>query len=356
MILALMNEEWFRQDRFEVLHYHISLAGVAAFATCLAIGLALSSILQSEAIRRRLTRLGIDKNLAGIVTSLLSLSVFVSLLVLGIEFGGIPIPWSRPIPGIGLSALQLMNLVVWFVIVLWFSSTSKSFIFNRFLSRSGLDRSLQYALAQVTGYVALALGLIIAMQSAGINLSGLAVFAGALGVGLGLGLQTVASNFISGLVILAERPIKIGDRITLNGVSGQVKSIRVRATTVVTNDNIAMIIPNSMITGGTVTNWSYGGVSVRFRIPVVVTYGNDVSKIREALIAAANEHPAVLKDPAPDVFLDSFAENLMTFELVVWSEEMSYHPAHFRSDLNFAIERRLREAGVEKFGVRKAAV
>jgi len=341
-----MDAGWFHQARFEILRHNISFAGVVAFVVCTGAGLGLSSFLQSDAVRRLLARLGIHKNFAGIVTSVLGLAVFINLLVVGIELGGIPIPWSKPVPGINLSALQAITLIFWAMVAIWFSSASRSFVFNRFLSQSGLDRSLQYALAQVTGYVALALGLFIALQSAGIGLSGLTVFAGALGVGLGLGLQAVAANFISGLVILAERPIKIGDRITVDGVAGQVQSIRVRATTVVTNDNIAMIIPNSKLIGNTVTNWSYGSPSVRFHIPVVVVSGSDVAKVCKTLIAAAKEHPAVLADPEPVVYLMNFADHHLNFELIVWSEEMSYHPDRFRSDLNFAIEQKLREAGI----------
>jgi len=125
----------------------------------------------------------------------------------------------------------------------------------------------------------------------------------------------------------------------------------VRATTIVNNDNIAMIIPNSRIIGNTVTNWSYGSPAVRLHIPVVVSYGSDVNKVRDALMQAAEEHPAVLKTPGPSVVLDGFAENLINFELIAWSEQMSSHPQHLRSDLNFAIERRLREWGVGKFRI-----
>ena len=352
MNMLLSDSEWFFQIRFHVLtKYGISFAGLTAFVVCVVAGLAISSLLQSEAARRLLVRLRIDKSLVNFITSLLGLAVFAGLLVLGIEFAGIPIPWSARIPGIGLTASQIMSLVVWITVAIWFASASKNFVLKRFLSQSGMDTSLQYTLAQVIGYVALALGLVIAMQNVGLNLSALAVFAGAVGVGLGLGLQTFAANFISGLQILAERPIKIGDRITVDGMTGQVESIRVRATTVVTNDNIAMIIPNSRIVSNTITNWSYGNPAVRFHIPVVVSYGSDVDKVRSALLEAAKEHPAVLEKPAPGVVLDGFAENLMNFELIVWSEQLSYHPQHLRSDLNFSIERKLRERGVGKFRI-----
>ena len=349
MKLMLTDSRWFFQDRLDVLGRHVSLAGVTAFVICVGIGLLISTLLQSERMRQVLSRFHLDKSLANITTSLLGLAAFAGLVVLGIGFAGIPIPWGTPVPGIGLSALQAASLIVWIVVAVWFSSASKSFVLKRFLSQSGLDRSLQYTLSQVIGYAALALGLIIAMQNVGINLSALAVFAGAVGVGLGLGLQTISANFISGLLILAERPIKIGDRISVDGMSGQVQSIRVRATTVVTNDNIAIVIPNSRIISNTITNWSYGSPAVRFHIPVVVSYDSDVDKVRAALMEAAKEHPAVMENPPPGVVLDGFAENLINFELIVWSEKLSYHPQHLRSDLNFSIEKKLRKGGVGKF-------
>jgi small-conductance mechanosensitive channel len=160
-------------------------------------------------------------------------------------------------------------------------------------------------------------------------------------------LQNIASNFISGLVILAERPISIGDRVEVSGIAGQVQQIRARSTVILTNDNIAMIVPNKEFIDSPVTNWTYGDPRVRFRIPVGVAYGSEPEKVREALLAAARENPNTLKDPAPSVFLDKFGDSSINFELVVWSQEMSYRPRRYRSDLNFAIERHLRRAGIE---------
>src|SRR5205807_3499870 len=166
-------------------------------------------------------------------------------------------------------------------------------------------------------------------------------------VGVGFGLQNIASNFISGLVILAERPITIGDRVEVAGVAGQVELIRARSTVIRTNDNIAMIVPNTKFIDSPVTNWTYGDPRVRFRVPVGVAYGSDVNKVRDALVAAGTSHPHVLHDPAPSVFLKQFGESSIEFELVVWSSEMSHRPSRFKSDLNFAIEEKLREAGIE---------
>jgi small-conductance mechanosensitive channel len=339
--------DWFYNPRFDLFGRQISLAGVTAFVGCILLALIISSVLQSAIIRRLLSRLGLDKRWMGLAMSTLGFAAFVALIFVGIRLAGIPIPVEAKIPGIGLTAIQIINLLVLVVLVIWLSSASKRFLFNRFLSRSGMDRALQFALAQIVGYIVLVTGILVAVQNVGINLSTLAVFAGALGVGLGLGLQDIASNFISGLVILAERPIKIGDRVEVDGVAGQVSSIRTRSTTVITNDNISMIVPNSKFIENTITNWSHGDPKVRFRIPVGVAYGTDTDLLRTLLIKIAREHPGSLADPEPTVFFDGFGESSLNFELVVWSEEMSYRPRRFRSDLNFSIERALREAGIE---------
>ncbi len=149
------------------------------------------------------------------------------------------------------------------------------------------------------------------------------------------------------MVILAERPITLGDRVEVAGITGQVQQIRARSTVIRTNDNITMIVPNTKFIDSPVTNWTYGDPRVRFRLPVGVAYGSDVSKVREALLAVGRENPQTLKDPAPSVFLNKFGDNSIDFELVVWSSEMSYRPSRFRSDLNFAIDEKFREAGIE---------
>src|SRR5437667_434649 len=135
--------------------------------------------------------------------------------------------------------------------------------------------------------------------------------------------------------------------IAVAGITGQVRQIRARSTLIMTNDNIAMIVPNEKFIDSPVTNWSYTDRRVRFRLPVGVAYGSDVNKVREALIAAAREHPATLKDPAPDAFLEKFGDSTIDFQLVVWSEEMSRRPSRFKSDLNYLICKHLGAAGIE---------
>jgi small-conductance mechanosensitive channel len=243
--------------------------------------------------------------------------------------------------------LQVFLLVGLLILVFWLSSRTKRFLFNRFLVQSGLDRSLQYAISQIAANVVLVVGIFVVLQNTGIHLEALTVFAGAVGVGIGFGLQNITSNFISGLVILAERPITIGDRVEVAGVTGQVQQIRARSTVIVTNDNITTIVPNQKFIDSPVTNWMYGDPKVRFRIPIGVAYGSDVELVRQKLIEAAEEDPHTLKDPAPSVFFVEFGDSSLNFELVAWSDEMTSRPRRYRSDLNFAINRKLREAGIE---------
>jgi small-conductance mechanosensitive channel len=332
---------------FYIGRHYVTFLGLAAFVGLFAAGLIIARMLQSQFVRRFFSRFKIDTNFIAIVTTILSLAALVFFTITAINAAGIPLAWNAPLPAVSLSLLQIFLLIALLVAVFWISSRTKRFLFNRFLVHSGLDRSLQHAIAQIVGYVVLIVGILIVLENTGIHLGALTVFAGAVGVGVGFGLQNIASNFISGLVILAERPITIGDRVEVAGITGQVHQIRARSTVIRTNDNIMMIVPNTRFIDSPVTNWTYGDPRVRFRIPVGVAYGSDVAKVREALLAAGRENPNTLKEPAPSVFLEKFGESSVDFELVVWSSEMSARPSRYRSDLNFAIEQKLREAGIE---------
>jgi small-conductance mechanosensitive channel len=332
---------------FYVGGYYVSFLGLLAFVVLFTIGLITAKTLQSNTVRRFFARFKVDPNFIAIVTTILSVSVLAFFTVTAINAAGIPLLWTAPVPGVKLSLVQIFLLIAMLIGVFWFSSRTKRFLFNRFLVNSGLDRSLQYAIAQIVSNLVLVVGIFIVLENTGIQFGALTVFAGAVGVGVGFGLQNIASNFISGLVILAERPITIGDRVEVAGLAGQVELIRARSTVIRTNDNIAMIVPNTKFIDSPVTNWTYGDPRVRFRIPVGVEYGTDVNKVREALIAAGRSNPHVLRDPAPSVFLTQFGENALDFELVVWSSEMSHRPSRFKSDLNFAIEEKFREAGIK---------
>src|SRR5438034_196263 len=332
---------------FEVGGHYVTFLGLIAFAGFFTAGLIIARFLQAEVVRRFFSRFKIDTNFIAIVTTILSLAAIVFFTVTAVNAAGIPLAWTAPLPAINLSLVQIFLLVALLVAVFWFSSGTKRFLFNRLLAQIGLDLSFQYDIAQVVSNVVLVVGIFIVLENTGIHLAALTVFAGAVGVGVGFGLQNIASNFISGLVILAERPITIGDRIEVAGIAGQVEHIRARSKVLRPNDNIMMIVPNTKFIDSPVTNWTYGDRRVRFRIPVGVGYGSDVNKVRDALLAVANENRHTLKEPVPSVSLAQFGDSSIDFKLIVWSSEMSDRPSRYRSDLNFAIAEKFREAGIE---------
>ena len=339
--------QYFDEPLFRIGGNYVTAKGLIAFAIFFGVGLSLAKIFQSEQFRRLLTRLKLGKNFASIIPTIFSLATLIFFTVTAVNAAGVPLAWNRPLPGISLTLVQIFLLVALLLGVFWVSARTKSFLFNTLLVNSGLDRSLQYAISQIVSNIVLVVGVFIVLDNTGIHLGTLAVFAGAVGVGIGFGLQNIASNFISGLVILAERPITIGDRVEVAGITGQVQQIRARSTVILTNDNITMIVPNTKFIDSPVTNWTYGDPRVRFRIPIGVAYGSDLEKVRNALLEVARENSHVLPQPAPTVFLETFGESSINLELVVWSKEMSYRPRSFRSDLNFAIAQKLREAGIE---------
>src|SRR5213079_1199643 len=341
-----MTLSLFERPLLQVGVHYVTFLGVIAFVGLFAMGLVIARTLQSQFVRRFFSRFKIDTNFIAILTTILSLAALVFFTISAINAAGIPLAWNAPLPAVSLSLVQIFLLIALLIAVFWISSRTKRFLFNRFLVNSGLDRALQYAIAQIIANVVLVVGVLIVLENTGIHLGALAVFAGAVGVGVGFGLQNIASNFISGLVILAERPITIGDRVEVAGITGQVQQIRARSTVIRTNDNISMIVPNTKFIDSPVTNWTYGDPRVRFRIPVGVAYGSDLEKVRKALVEVARENSHVLPQPEPTVFLETFGESSINLELVVWSKEMSYRPRRFRSDLNFAIAQKLREAGI----------
>ena len=342
-----MSFPLFEKPLFEVEGHYVTFLGLFAFAGLFAAGIIIARFLQSDLVHRLVSRFKLDTNFIAIVTTILSLSALVFFTVSAVNAAGVPLYWNAPLPGIKLSLLQIFLLIALLIGVFWLSSRTKRFLFNRVMARSGLDRALQHAISQIVGYAVLVIGIIIVLDNAGVHLATLTVFAGAVGVGVGFGLKNIASNFISGLLILAERPIAIGDRIEVAGVIGQVLQIRARSTVIVTNDNIAMIVPNEKFIDSPVTNWTHTDRRVRFRVPVGVAYGSDVERVREALIAAAREHPATLNEPEPNAYLEKFGGSTIDFELVAWSETMSRRPSRFKSDLNYLICKHLDAAGIE---------
>lgn len=180
--------------------------------------------------------------------------------------------------GTAFSTWYLIKMLIAILILGWLSKLLKNFLVHKVLIRYNEDIGVRQAIGTMVRYIFMLLGLFVLIHASGIDLSGLALLGGALGVGIGFGLQNITNNFVSGIVILLERPVKVGDRIEVGGTTGDVVNISARATTVVTNDGISVIIPNAELISTRVTNWSFTGRNVRFKIPVPVPYGTDQDK------------------------------------------------------------------------------
>ncbi|NLX52039.1 MAG: mechanosensitive ion channel family protein [Deltaproteobacteria bacterium] len=227
------------------------------------------------------------------------------------------------------------------------ASALNKLIAYRLLAKSRLDLGVRVAVGSMVKYLLLVVGFVVILQTAGINLSSLTILLGALGVGIGFGLQNITNNFVSGLIILLERPVKVGDRIEVGDVAGDVVDISMRATTIITNDNISIIVPNSEFISGTVINWSHTDRSVRFNFPVGVAYREDPEVVRKVLLEIALNNSGVLKDPKPDVLFSEFSDSAMKFNLRVWTRDYINRPGVLKSQLYYEIARRFREKGIE---------
>ena len=251
---------------------------------------------------------------------------------------------------IGQTQVTLASLLLTLAILVgtWLlARVLRKLIAEKLFGRSQVDPGVRYALGRVVSYVVWILGLVVALQPLGINATTLAVFGGAIGVGIGFGLQDIAKNFVAGLILLIERPIKVGDRIEIGTLTGSVAEIRARATLVRTNDDIYLIVPNSKFVTETVTNWSYRTPRVRFHVPVSVAYGSDPRAVEEALLEAAAKNEHVLKEPAPTVLFAAFGESSLDFELACWTAAMLHRRSALRSEVNYAIHAALTGRGIE---------
>ncbi|MCO6472755.1 MAG: mechanosensitive ion channel [Melioribacteraceae bacterium] len=242
-----------------------------------------------------------------------------------------------------LSVLIFIGIIVGFIVL---SKIIRYRLLKVLLKRTGMDKGLQFTLGKITNYTLLFIGVLIAFQFIGIDLSGLAVVLGFLSVGIGFGLQNITSNFISGIILLFERPIKVGDRITVNDIQGDVTDITIRATTIRSVDNISIIVPNSEFISGTVINWSHGDLKLRVNINVGVSYSSDLELVLRSLYEVAEENKDVLKEPKPVVHFNEFGDSSWSLTLRVWVSDPKLHLA-VKSAINVAIVKKFRENKIE---------
>ncbi|HEY6007939.1 MAG TPA: mechanosensitive ion channel domain-containing protein [Geobacteraceae bacterium] len=255
-----------------------------------------------------------------------------------------------PLMTVGAAQITLwtiIHLIVLVLLLFYLSGKLRKWIAEDLLSRTRMEVGARQAIGAIIRYFVVAIGFVIILQTAGIDLTALNVLAGAVGIGLGFGLQNIVNNFISGLIILFKRPIKVGDRIVVGNVEGDVVHIGARSTTVVTNDNISIIVPNSRLITENVINWSHSDRKVRFRIPVSVAYGSDARLVERLLLEVASENPDVLDNPAATVRLMAFGDSGLLFELRAWSKTLMHRKGVLLSALNFAILAKFTANGIE---------
>jgi small-conductance mechanosensitive channel len=241
------------------------------------------------------------------------------------------------------------SLVIFGLVVLASVFVTRLFtrlIFDRLLKRFHIQEGIRYTLRRLTEYTFILIGVIVAFQFVGIDLSALAVIFGLLSVGIGFGLQNVTANFVAGLVLLFERPIRVGDRVTVGDVEGDIEEISIRATKLRTLNNITIIVPNSAFTSSNIINWSYGDPRIRLDIDVGVSYASDLELVLKSLKDVALENEKVLKDPEPDVLMRGFGDSSWNMRLRLWIDNPHNHH-QIRSDINGAIVRKFREKGIE---------
>lgn len=235
-------------------------------------------------------------------------------------------------------AIFLVGLVITRAIQRWLE--------QRFLPHTRFNVGIRDSLKTAFGYVGIVVAAAIGFAFLGLDLSNLAIVAGALSLGVGFGLQSVVNNFVSGLILLAERPIKAGDWIVVGSEEGYVSKISVRATQIETFDRATVIVPNSDLISGVVKNWMHSNMVGRVTVPVGVSYAADPEKVREVLLKCAEEHPSVLREPAPRAYFQDFGASSLDFELRAYISNVDVSLAT-RSDLRFAIHKGLKEAGIE---------
>jgi small-conductance mechanosensitive channel len=242
---------------------------------------------------------------------------------------------------------SFLILIASLFLLIYVTSKIRKLLVSKIFPRYDMNVGVSQSIATIIRYILVIIGLFIIFQTSGIDLSAIGLLVGALGIGIGFGLQNITNNFISGIIILFERPVKIGDRIEVDDLAGNIVNISARATTIITNDNIAVIVPNSDLVSTRVINWSHNNRSVRLNFPVGVSYKEDPDKIRKLLIEVAASNTGVLKDPSPDVLFENFGDSSLDFNLRVWTDEYSDKPKVLKSQLYYAIFKKFREHQIE---------
>ena len=247
---------------------------------------------------------------------------------------------------ITVSASSIVIGAVVLALTIVIARAGSRFIDRQIAAKRHIDPGLRYTIVRLVRYALMTVGIMVALKQAfAVDLTSIAVIFTALSVGIGFGLQYLAADIASGFILLFERPIRVGDRITIGDDEGDVQSINLRTTVVTTNDRIAIIVPNSKLVGQRVINWSYGDPRARISIPISVADDSDIQLVTDTLLDAAKDIDNVLIDPPAQVQFLKFGDYSLDFRLLVWTNQPRRH-AQIRSDINYRIARLFRERNI----------
>lgn len=279
---------------------------------------------------------------------------YVGLRVWGVSAEALDVLYDYFINGFPIGSLtvipaRIVVAVLMLALLLAISGWVRKSLESRWLVHSRMERGTREALVTMSGYVGAAIAILVALSVAGVQFTNLAIIAGALSVGIGFGLQNIVNNFVSGLILLFERPVKTGDWIMVGSTEGYVKRISIRSTLIQTFDRADVIVPNSELISGQVTNWMLFDPRGRVKVPIGVAYGSDTLQVKELLLKIAAEHPKVITDGStsePKVLFMNFGDSSLNFELRAFIQNIDER-LQVVSDINFAIDAAFREHGVE---------
>ncbi len=255
---------------------------------------------------------------------------------------------GKPIFQVSGNKISILSVISSLIVVYVSLKLANFFgkLVNRFLLNNHVDSGVRDSIEKFSRYLLTALGILFALDNLGISISSLAAVGAVLMVGIGFGLQNIAQNFISGIIILIERPVKVGDIIRVGNASGRIIDIRVRSTVVQTRDEVTIIVPNSKLISEEVINDSYSGQKIRLHVRVGVAYGSNVKQVKEILMKAALGHEKVVQNPPPVALFEDFGDSSLKFDLRFWCSDI-WKMETISSDIRTEIDTLFREAKIE---------